>query len=308
MILSASRRTDIPACYGEWFLGRLREGFLLVPNPYGQRTLRRIQLSPEAVDCIVFWSKNPQPFLQYAPEISAMGYPFCFQFTLNPYGQAVERRLPALEERVKTFQRLSALIGPERIAWRYDPVILGKAYPADWHFAQFERLCALLHGHTSRCIFSFFDRYAKDQSGFQEAGEAAMRHIARGFSAIAGQYGLPLFACSEPVGLSAYGVARARCIDPDWIGEILGCPIRSKKDPNQRPLCGCVESVEIGSYDSCTNGCVYCYANQGIERALRRAAGHDPRSPMLLGRPDGTEKITNAPAKSLRLAQTTLFE
>lgn len=307
MILSASRRTDLPAWYGEWFVNRLREGFVLVPNPYRPQTLRRIPLSSDAVDCIVFWSKNPQPFFRFLPELDRMGYPFYFQFTLNPYGPAVERALPALADRIDAFHRLSAMIGPERLVWRYDPVIVDKDDPTDWHPAQFERLCALLHCHTSHCIFSFFDRYAKDQSGFQEADEASMHKIARGFSGIAGRYGLPLFTCSEPIDLSAYGIAHAACIDPDLIGRIIHCSVRAKKDPNQRPHCGCMESVEIGSYDSCTNGCVYCYANQGIERARRRAARHDPRSPMLIGWPDGTEKIIDVPAKSLRLAQTTLF-
>lgn len=308
MIVSASRRTDIPAWYGEWFVGRLREGFALVPNPYASRSLRKVPLTSDAVDCIVFWSKNPQPFLRFLPSIDQMGYPSYFQFTLNAYGKAVEQKLPSLEERLDTFHALSALVGPERLVWRYDPVIVGEAYSADWHIEQFERLCALLHGDTRRCIFSFFDRYAKDQSGFCEADEAAMHKIARGFSKIAARYGLPLFTCSEPVDLSEYGISHAACIDPEMIGRIIGCPIRAKKDSNQRPFCGCIGSVEIGSYDSCINGCVYCYANQGMERACRRMQKHDPGSPMLLGWPDGTEKIIEVPAKSLCIAQTSLFE
>ena len=262
MIHSASRRTDIPAWYGEWFMNRLREGFALVPNPYAENlhTLRKIPLSPDVVDCIVFWSKNPRPFLKFLPEIRRMGYPFYFQFTLNPYEQAIEQNLPSLEERIDTFHHLSAMIGPERIVWRYDPVIIDKAHPSDWHGAQFERLCALLHADACRCIFSFFDRYAKDQSGFREADEAAMRAVARGFSSTAAQYGLPLSTCSEAIDLSGYGIPHAACIDPVQISRILGCPVRAKKDPNQRPFCGCMESVDIGSYNSCINGCVYCYA------------------------------------------------
>ena len=310
MILSASRRTDIPAWYGEWFVNRLREGFALVPNPYAENlhTLRKIPLSLDVVDCIVFWSKNPRPFLKFLPEIRRMGYPFYFQFTLNPYEQAIEQNLPSLEERIDTFHHLSAMIGPERIVWRYDPVIIDKAHPSDWHGAQFERLCALLHADACRCIFSFFDRYAKDQSGFREADEAAMRAVARGFSSTAAQYGLPLSTCSEAIDLSGYGIPHAACIDPVQISRILGCPVRAKKDPNQRPFCGCMESVDIGSYNSCINGCVYCYANQGMERARRRMQRHEPRSPMLLGRPDGTEKILEIHAESLRVAQTSRFD
>lgn len=176
MILSASRRTDIPAWYGAWFLNRLREGFALVPNPYAENLhmLRKIPLSPDVVDCIVFWSKNPRPFFDFLPEIQQLGYPFYFQFTLNPYEAAIEQNLPALDERIDTFHRLSAIIGPERIVWRYDPVIIDEAHPLNWHGEQFERLCALLHADTCRCVFSFFDRYAKDQSGFREVEEATM--------------------------------------------------------------------------------------------------------------------------------------
>ena len=187
MILSASRRTDIPAWYGAWFLNRLREGFALVPNPYAENLhmLRKIPLSPDVVDCIVFWSKNPRPFLDFLPEIQQLGYPFYFQFTLNPYEAAIEQNLPALDERIDTFHRLSAIIGPERIVWRYDPVIIDEAHPLNWHGEQFERLCALLHADTCRCVFSFFDRYAKDQSGFREVEEATMRAVARSFSSTA---------------------------------------------------------------------------------------------------------------------------
>ncbi|HIT53518.1 MAG TPA: DUF1848 domain-containing protein [Candidatus Fimivicinus intestinavium] len=307
MILSASRRTDLPALYGEWLMGRLRAGFALVPGPRSPHTLRRVTLTPDVVDCIVFWSKNPQPFLRFLPEIERMGYPFYFQFTLNPYNGEVERCLPPLRERLEIFHRLSAQIGPERLVWRYDPVIVAERYPPGWHVEQFDRLCAVLHRDTCRCVFSFFDRYAKDQSGFYEADGASMRTVAQGFSQIAAQYGLPLFACSEPVDLSGYGIQHAACIDAALVEQVIGCPVKDRKDPNQRPLCGCMESVELGSYDSCTNGCVYCYANQGLERARRRLQQNDPRSPLMIGWPDGTEKIVDVPAQSLRLMQTTLF-
>lgn len=310
MILSASRRTDIPAWYGAWFLNRLREGLALVPNPYAENLhmLRKIPLSPDVVDCIVFWSKNPRPFLDFLPEIQQLGYPFYFQFTLNPYEAAIEQNLPALDERIDTFHRLSAIIGPERIVWRYDPVIIDEAHPLNWHGEQFERLCALLHADTCRCVFSFFDRYAKDQSGFREVEEATMRAVARSFSSTAARYDLPLSTCSEAVDLTPYRITHAACIDSEQIRRILGRPVHAKKDPNQRPFCGCMESMDIGSYHSCINGCIYCYANQGIERARRRMQRHEPHSPMLLGHPDGTEKIVEVRAESLLIAQTSLFD
>ena len=140
MILSVSRRTDIPACYPEWFMRRLREGFAMVRSPFNMRQVSRVSLTREAVDCIVFWTKNPAPMLPYLPEIARMGYPCLFQVTLNAYGPDVERALPTLHARVETVRTLAGLLGPERVTWRYDPILLSEVSTVDWHIAQFAEL------------------------------------------------------------------------------------------------------------------------------------------------------------------------
>ena len=157
MILSVSRRTDIPAYYSAWFLNRLAEGFVLVPNPHNPRQLSRIPLSPETVDCIVFWTKNPAPMLDALPRIEAAGYPFYFQFTLTPYGPRTEPGLPPKEELVRAFWALSRRLGPKRVVWRYDPVMVDGRYPTAWHLERFEALCNALEGAAERCVFSFVD-------------------------------------------------------------------------------------------------------------------------------------------------------
>ena len=158
MILSASMRTDIPALYGPWLLNRLKEGFALTPYPYRSNVFRRLPLGKEVLDCIVFWSKNPEPFFPFLPELEKMGIPFYFQFTLNPYGKALEQNLPSVEHRVKTFLRLGEMLGSRRLVWRYDPVIINGEYSVSWHQAQFEKLCGPLSGAACRCVFSFYDR------------------------------------------------------------------------------------------------------------------------------------------------------
>lgn len=307
MILSASRRTDIPAYYSEWMLNRLKQNDILIPNPYDANRLSRVRLSPEDVDCIVFWTKNPAPMLRRLDEIERMGYRFYFQFTLTPYDQTIERNLPAKAEIVRTFRELSRKIGPERVVWRYDPVIVDRAHPVEWHLRQFRSLCEALHRDTRRCVFSYLDPYARLGNRFSPIGREDMLAVARGFSEIAEAHRLPLFTCAETIDLSRFHIGHSACIDPKLVEQIIGCPIRSKKDAGQRPACGCAESVDIGAYDTCLNGCVYCYATSGDKAAQRRALAHDPASPMLTGTPRGGERISDRTAPSQKITQLSLF-
>ncbi|GKH45678.1 DUF1848 domain-containing protein [Anaerotruncus massiliensis (ex Togo et al. 2019)] len=307
MILSVSRRTDIPAYYSAWFLNRLAEGFVLVPNPHNPRQLSRIPLSPETVDCIVFWTKNPTPMLDALPRIEAAGYPFYFQFTLTPYGPRTEPGLPPKEELVRAFWALSRRLGPKRVVWRYDPVMVDGRYPTAWHLERFEALCNALEGAAERCVFSFVDPYRHTGGAYRETTRSECLDVAGGFGEIAARHGFSLFTCAETIDLSAFGIGHAACIDPELVGGILGCPVKAAKDPGQRPACGCCESVDIGAYNTCPGGCAYCYATTGRAAALRCAAAHDPAAPMLTGWPRGGERISDRAAKSLKTAQTTLY-
>lgn len=153
MIISASRRTDIPAVYADWLLSRLREGYVCVRNPFSYHQVSKIVLNPDVVDAFVFWTKNPAPLMKHLPELEK--YMYYFQFTLNAYGREVERNLPSLENRIETFRELASRIGKERIIWRYDPIGISQAYPVDWHLEQFERLAKALEGCTETCVISF---------------------------------------------------------------------------------------------------------------------------------------------------------
>ena len=297
MILSVSRRTDIPACYPEWFMRRLREGFAMVRSPFNMRQVSRVSLTREAVDCIVFWTKNPAPMLPYLPEIARMGYPCLFQVTLNAYGPDVERALPPLHARVETVRTLAGLLGPERVTWRYDPILLSADYTADWHVRQFAALARALEGCTDRCVISFLDVYDKirrrlREQGLHAPGEEEVRQIARALAQEAASHGMTIQTCAEHYDLSDLGVEHGACIDGQVISRIVGKPIKALRDAGQRSACGCIASVDIGAYNTCGNGCVYCYANFSPDMTARQMAAHCPDSPLLTGQIGPEDRAT----------------
>ncbi|MCI8624577.1 MAG: DUF1848 domain-containing protein [Provencibacterium sp.] len=305
MIISASRRTDVPAWYGGWLLQRLRQGEALVSNPFRPRRITRLRFSPQTVEALVLWTKHPEPMLSLLPEIDRLGYRYYFTYTLTPYGPEWEPGFPAVERRIACFQALSRRLGPSRVDWRYDPVILTADRGTGWHLEQFERLCRQLAPYTTRCIFSFFDSYRHLGKRFAPPDEEQMFEIAAGFAAIAREHRLPLYTCAEPSDLSRWGIAHAACIDPQKIAELCGGrKISYKKDAGQRPACGCAPSVDIGSYDTCPGGCVYCYGTRSRIRAQQRFAAHDPGCPLLEGPPpDGAEiTVRQAEAAFLKAA------
>ena len=312
MIVSASRRTDIPAFYGEWFMNRLAAGQVLVRNPRNPRRVSRVPLSRDLVDCIVFWTKNPAPMLERLAELEREGWPFYVQFTLTPYGADVETGLPPKERLLDAFCRLAALVGPERVVWRYDPVVLNAEYTAARHVEAFDAMSRILAGHTLRCVFSFVDLYRRNRNSLRgvtdgETPEEVMRALAGQLAGLAAARGLSLAACTEELDLSGCGVERAACIDKALIERIVGFPLQAGKDPSQRKSCGCVESVDIGEYDTCPYGCRYCYATSDGRKVAANVRRHDPTSPILAGRPDERDTMTDRRARSRVVRQGSLL-
>jgi len=279
LIISASRRTDIPAFYGEWFTRRLHAGYLLVRNPFNPRQVRQVDLTPPAVDCFVFWTKNPASFLEKL--VLLREYPYYFHFTLNPYGRDLEPHLPPKKELIETFQRLSGICGPDRVIWRYDPIILtGRITPAD-HYRWFAALAGKLDGSTHKVVFSFLSMYRKCRRNLQDFAitepDTNMRlEIARTIAGIARTHNMVTAGCAEPLDLSACGVEKGRCIDDRLVTALAGRPVKAGKDRNQRPACGCAVSVDIGAYNSCPHLCRYCYANYSPQAVQKKHARHDP--------------------------------
>lgn len=287
---------------------RLKEGYALIPNPRDENRLRRVELSPDKVDCIVFWTKNPASMLDKLKTIKAMGYHYYFEFTVTAYGSATERNLPPQKTIIETFRKLSERLGPEQVDWRFDPIMVNDQYPLEWQLDRFDKLCRQLHSHTQRCIISFINSYANIGTELHEMKREEMLAVAAGLSQIAAQYHLPLFTCAEEIDLSCYGIGHSSCIDQSKIEQIIGWPITVKKDLGQRKSCGCIESVDIGVYDTCANGCTYCYATTSAKTVRRRMEAHDPNSPILTGYPKGTESITVRRSMSQKILQISLFD
>ena len=294
MILSVSRRTDIPAFYSEWFLNRIKDGYVLVRNPLNVHQITKIPLSPKVIDCIVFWTKNPERMID---KLSALrGYNYYFQFTLNPYGGKFEQNLQDKSHLVECFIKLSNLISKERVIWRYDPIFMNKDIDLEYHRTNFEMLVSRLKGYTKRCVISFIDTYAKIQKRLESQGirplmPHEMHSIGKMFVHIAGKNNIEIVSCAEGIDLADIGIQHGKCIDDKLISEIIGMEIDAEKDGTQRKECGCVASIDIGAYNTCNNKCLYCYANFSEKTVKRNIQSHNTLSPLLFGEVTDKDRI-----------------
>lgn len=311
MIVSAIRRTDIPAFFMPWLVNRLREGYVLVRNPFSPRRVSRIPLTPDVLDAMVLWSKNPLPML---PHLDALrDVPYYVQFTLTPYGRDIEPNLPEKSILLDCFRELSRRIGPERLVWRYDPILINAKWTPDVHLMAFERMAGRLTGCTDTCTVSFLDHYRCMEKAcaplelYTPMPEVLTELLAK-MAEIASQSGMQLTACAEKPALLPPGVSSARCIDPARLEKLLGCPLRLPRDVNQRADCGCARSVDIGCYNTCGNGCLYCYANWSDASIQRQSAHYEPASPLLCGRLTDEDVVIEKPFFSDKLLQTSLFD
>ncbi len=263
MIISASRRTDIPAFHSDWFINRLKEGFCIVRHSVRSNKLHKVPLRPEIVDCIAFRTKNPAPMMDRLHSLE--DYKYFFNITMNPYGREMETNVPRLQDRVEIFKELSARIGPLRMVWRYDPVMLSAKYDMDFHRRAFTYLCGELKGRAYKCMIGFIIHHpfvAKriDPLSVERRTVEGIRRIGEMFAGIAKNYGVPLETCAEAVDLDEFGIRHGACLERRQIEQICGYPFVKVKERYLRPNCNCMESVDIGHYSTCDNGCVYCYA------------------------------------------------
>ncbi|MBR4941249.1 MAG: DUF1848 domain-containing protein [Clostridia bacterium] len=311
MIISASRRTDIPSYYSEWFFNRLRAGYVYVRNPMNPHRISEVSLSPDVVDGIVFWTKNPTPMLDRLPELR--DYAYYFQFTLTPYGTDVEKNLPSKTEAIiPGFQKLSSLVGKERVVWRYDPILINGKYTVEYHKTNFSALCHKLADHTGKCTVSFLDVYRNIQRGIAhlnirppDRGEA--EELAGYFVETARDHGIYIDTCAESLDLGKFGIGHASCIDRHRLERIGGCRLDIERDKNQREACGCVSSIDLGAYNTCRNNCVYCYANFNQTLVNDCCGKHKPDSPLLYGEVTDVDVVKPREVRSFRDGQMHLF-
>lgn len=312
MIISASRRTDIPAYYSEWLFHRLKEGYVLVRNPMNVHQVARINLAPDKVDGIVFWTKNPIPMLNRLSELN--NYNYYFQFTLTAYDRDVEPNIPSKNNIIiPAFQKLSQMIGREKVIWRYDPIFFNDRYTMNYHCKYFEVLAQKLGNYTEKCTVSFLDLYRNTIRNtrllniHQETTEQQYEIMQR-FSEIAKKYGLYIDTCCEEIELKKLGISHANCVDKERFERIGQYRLAVEKDRNQRFECGCVASIDIGTYHTCQNGCLYCYTNYNDKIAMQNARSHHPLSPLLIGEIESKDVIKERKVQSCKDWQLSLFD
>ncbi len=300
MIINTGGRTDTAQYYSEWLLHRFEEGYALSRNPLFPHKISRLELSPDVVDCVVFCSKNYRPILPRLHEITDRFNSYCY-YTITAYGRDVEPGVPSIDESMQTLIELAGIVGRQRVAWRYDPVLLTKTYTMEHHLETFDRMARTLAPHIDRCIFSFVEIYEKVKFNMPELvmlTEESMDKLARGMGEIAAKYGIYLQTCGIDGDFSRYGIHPSGCMTLDILGAANNVEFRTLKHKGMRHGCHCIESRDIGAYDTCPNGCKYCYANKDPRKAAENFKLHDPASPLLLGSVGADDEITQATQRS----------
>ena len=294
MIISASRRTDIPAFYADWFYNRLGKGYCTVFNPFNRNQVKYVSLKPKDVDIIIFWTKHSKAFRSRLHQLDDLKIPYYFQYTLVHYSQEIETKVPKYEKLQDEFLRLADQVGPDRIIWRYDPIIISKDYTPERHIEYFQEIAQKLKGSTRRVIISIVDYYQKtlrNMKGYNRQGELdenpedkiEFGTFIQDLANISKSNGFEIQSCAEPIEMDQYGVSHGKCIDDNYIAKVFHLDVWHKKDTGQRKECGCVKSVDIGVYDTCLHGCQYCYATKQHKSAKKNYNAHDPNSPSILG-------------------------
>lgn len=249
--------------------------------------------------------------MQYLDELN--NYAYYFQFTVNAYGKDVEVNVPNKNDVIiPAFRKLSNRIGRDRVIWRYDPILLTEKYTIDYHVNYFNELAKRLSGYTHKCIISFVDLYRNTQAHLKELnilplGEKEMYELAERLVEIANKNDLIVESCAEKINLEQFGIQHGHCIDCQLFEKILNCKINILKDKNQRLECGCMESIDIGAYNTCKNGCVYCYANFSKTTVIKNMGAHNPSSPLIFGEVMPDDKIVERKMFSLKKNQISLF-
>lgn len=293
MIINTGSRTDIPAYFSGWFYNRIHEGFCMVRNPYFPMQVTRYSLNPTVVDALAFCTKNPQPMLNRLSELTA--YKTCWFVTITPYGQEIEPYVPEKERIIASFQQLAEIVGVQAMSWRYDPIFISEKYNVEFHIQSFERMARLLKGYTKQCVVSFVDLYEKTKRNFpsvKEVTKAQQETLIDAMAKIAADNHMKLHLCCENQALVRDNVDADGCMSQLVIERAIGCSLKVPKKQQARKECNCLLGADIGMYNTCGHGCLYCYANFNQETVAQNRELHDPKSPFLIGK-ESVEDIVN---------------
>lgn len=311
MILSVSRRTDIPRYYSEWFFSRLKEGYVDVKNPVNPHQISRIRLTKDVIDCIVFWTKDPGPMIKYLKELK--DYPYYVQFTITGYGKDIEPGIPDKETHIiPLLQKLAAEAGPRRIIWRYDPILFTPVYTPDYHLKRFSDMARQIKKSSEQVVISFLDDYRKNKARMSRinllpAGMIELERFIEEMKGIAEENQMKLTACAEQEVSEKYGISPSSCIDKNLIEKITGMELDAPKDRTQRQGCRCIQSIDVGSYDTCPAGCLYCYAFQDIKQVKQKCSQYDKMSSLLCEKMGTEDRITERKMRSFCCGQMNLW-
>ena len=302
MIINTGCRTDIPAFYAKWLMNRIREGYVLVRNPYNPNQVTKYNLSPEVVDCLAFCTKNPEPILTYLDELDM--YKQYWFVTITPYGKDIEPNVPDKKKVMESFKKLSNHIGVDSIGWRYDPIFIGNGFDVNKHIKYFEKMAKELKGYTHNCTVSFLDVYEKvkrNAPNINPPTKEEQIEMAKAFSKIGKENNMVIHACCEKTYLSQYGLQCNGCMSQEIVEKAINNTLQPPKRKNLRQECNCLMGNDIGAYNTCGHLCKYCYANANKQFVIENMKKHDDNSPFLIGRSEPGDKITETKQKSWKI-------
>ena len=304
MIINTGCRTDIPAFYAKWLMNRIREGYVLVRNPYNPNQVTKYNLSPEVVDCLAFCTKNPEPMLTYLDELDM--YKQYWFVTITPYGKDIEPNVPEKQKVIESFKKVSNHIGVDSIGWRYDPIFIGNGFDVNKHIECFEKMAKELKGYTHNCTISFLDLYEKVKRNAPDIKPPIKEEqieIAKAFARIGKENDMVIHACCEKTYLSQYGLQCNGCMSQEIVEKAIKNTLQPPKRKNLRQECNCLMGNDIGAYNTCGHLCKYCYANANKGLVIENMRKHNEKSSFLIGGNEDGDKITEAKQKSWIISQ-----
>ena len=311
MIINTGLRTDIPAFFADWFINRIKAGYVCVRNPYNRQQVTEYQLNPDVVDLLVFCSKNPIPLItQLKSEDVLRPFKQFWFVTITPYGREIEPNVPDKQLVIECFKELSCKLGINSVCWCYDPVLVNEKYTVDFHINAFKKMAQQLSDYTETCVISFIDLYKKVQKNFSSAIEvsaAEQEIICKEFVKIGKQYNISVKTCGESPSLAEFGVDVSGCMTKEVFEKAAGCRLDIPKMRQNRKECACILTADIGEYNTCSHFCRYCYANYDRQSVIRNNKFHDKNSAFLIGTSEPHDIITHAKQKSWKVLQKELW-
>jgi len=284
MILNTGLRTDIPGFFSEWFYNRIDDGFVYVRSPYAKNQIYSYKLDPALIDCIIFCTKNPQPMFENLEKIDKFNQ--YWHITITPYEKDIEPNVPPVDDVLESFKYLSKKLGKENVTLRYDPIFINEKYTLEKHIESFEDMLNSLSGYTTEAIISFIDLYEKTKRNFPKAREVTKDErlkIGKEFARIGNENNIRIKTCVEGTELDKFGIDSSGCMTKEVIERAINKNLNIPKQKARNGECYCLLNNDIGEYNTCNHGCLYCYANSNKRLVKRNFKLHDPKSPILIG-------------------------